>query len=56
MDRVTLGFLQHMGSNTLEIIKELVGPHDALGKAKSSESYLIDKVRPIELIYRGANE
>lgn len=43
VDRVTLGFLQHMGSNTLEIIKELVGPHDALGKAKSSESYLIDK-------------
>ncbi|GJD11893.1 Endoplasmic reticulum metallopeptidase 1 [Galdieria sulphuraria] len=43
VDRVTSGFLQHMGSNALEIIKELVGPHDALGKSKTSDSYLWNK-------------
>ncbi|GJQ12750.1 hypothetical protein GpartN1_g4541.t1 [Galdieria partita] len=43
LDRVTPGFLQHMGSNALEIIKELVGPHDALGKSKTSDSYLRNK-------------
>eukprot|EP00871_Galdieria_phlegrea_P000364 jgi/Galph1/1328/GphlegSOOS_G6008.1 len=40
IDRVTLGFLQHMGSNVLGIIKELVGRPDALGRSRTTDSYL----------------